>query len=233
MPRAKPVRPLMTGRRQLRLAALAALRRAALTVRGVPVAIDSPGDWSIPADRLPALIVRTAHETKTSFNRGMPEFTTTCALEVKAVVEAPTAAQAQDDIEALWYGIENTLLTDWSLVRMLQQVASVEISLDIRAEGARHLAGIAGSLSCEFAEIFDPTALPPGDATWPLDPPAPAPLERVGIHADLIAPADPSGTYPNPPFPESVTPAPRTHGPDGRDEGTLAIDPQDLHGDQL
>jgi hypothetical protein len=228
MPRALPARLPMTGRRQVRLAALAALTRAALAVRGVPVELRSPGDWSLPAANLPAIVLRTGAETKTSFNRGVPEFTTVCALEVKAVVEAPTAAQAQDDIEALWYGIENALLYDFSLVGMTQQFATVETALDIRAEGARHLAGIAASFACEFAETFDPTDPPPSAEPWPLNPPAPAPLERIGIHADTIQPADPTGTYPDPPFPAVVTPAPRTHGPDGRDEGALVITPQDL-----
>lgn len=218
-PASRPV----TGRRQLRLAALGALERAQLGVRGVPVSIYSPGDWNVPADCLPALIVRTSHETKSSFNRGMPEFTTSCALDVKAVVEASTAEQAQDDIEALWYAVENALLLDWSLVRMLQQFASIETALDIRAEGARHLAGIAGSFACEFAEMFDPVEPEPDPAPWPVDTPAPAPLEHIGIHADTISPADPAGTYPDPAFPDSVTPAPRTRGPDGRDEGTLDI----------
>lgn len=214
MKRESPTLPRMTGRRQLRLAALAALERAALAVRGVAVALQSPGDWNIPADCLPAVVVRTAHETKTSFNRGMPEFTTSCTLEIKAVLEASTAGQAQDDIEALWFAIENALLCDWSLVRMLQQIASIETALDIKADGARHLAGIAGSFACEFAEMFDPVEIAP----------APPALERVGVHVDLIAPADHLGTYPDPPFPDAVTPAPRVHGPDGRDEGTLDID---------
>ncbi|WP_233869684.1 hypothetical protein [Paraburkholderia adhaesiva] len=196
----------------MRLAAVDALARASLAVRGEPVTLHSPGDWNPPADRLPAVFVRTGRETKTSFNRGLPEFTTECALEVKAIVKAPTAAQAQDDIEALWFAIENALLLDPALIAITQQFASVETALDIRAEGARHLAGIAASFAAEFPEMFDPAARFPA-------------LAGVGLHADTIRPADPSGTYVNPPFPASVTPAPRTHGPDGRDEATLVVLP--------
>ncbi|MBC8729440.1 hypothetical protein [Paraburkholderia sp. UCT2] len=218
------IRPLpMLGRRQVRLAALGALQRAALRVAGRPVLIRSPGDWAAPSDVLPAVIVRTAHESKSSFNRGMPQFTTTCSLEVKAMVEAATGEAAQDAIESLWYAVENALLLDWSLVRMLQQFVSVESVLDIRADGARHLAGIAASFRCEFPEMYDPTVEQPQPAPWPLDPPAPAPLESVGLHADLTNRADPTGTYPAPPFPQAVVPAPRTHGPDGRDEGRLDV----------
>jgi hypothetical protein len=213
----------MLGRRQLRLAALGALSRAALEVGGVPVVIQSPGDWSVPADVLPAVIVRTSQESKTSITRGMPEFTTSCALDVKAMLEAATAEAAQDAIESLWFAIENALLTNWSLVRMLQQFSSVDTALDIRAEGTRHLAGIAASFHCEFAEMYDPTQATPDVAPWPDDAPPPVPLDRFTADVDPVNVADPTGTYPAPLFPEAVVPAPRTHGPDGRSEGVLDI----------
>lgn len=49
------------------------------------------------------------------------------------------------------------------------------------------------------------------------------PLDSIGLHVDTAQPFDPNGTYANPPFPASVHPAPRTSGPDGRDEGALNI----------
>lgn len=55
--------------------------------------------------------------------------------------------------------------------------------------------------------------------------PTGTPITSVGIHADLGAPFDPNGTYtPStdaPPY--TPAPAPRTSGPDGRDEGALDI----------
>jgi hypothetical protein len=218
----------MLGRRQVRLAAVGALNGAALTVNGVPVTVQSPGDWSVPPDVLPAVIVRTGNESKNSIVRGPPEYTTTCTLEVKAIVESATGAQAQDDIEALWYAIEETLLTDYSFTGMLQQVSGIDTVLEISAQGARHLGGIAGLFRCEYFEAFEwsepdagpPTPVPP----WPNNPPLPVPLEEMGTHVDLTNVYDPSATYPNPPFPSSVVPAPRTQGPDGRDEGTLDND---------
>ncbi|MGF6978953.1 hypothetical protein QFZ94_007468 [Paraburkholderia sp. JPY465] len=217
----------MLVRRRLRLAALGALNGAALIDRGTPVTVQSPGDWAVPAAVLPVVIVRTSHEGKESEGRGMPRFTTTCTLEVKATVEASTAQEAQDAIEALWFSVEQALFTDYSLVGMLQQFEAVESALEIRADGARHLAGIAASFRCECFESFDPTEAVPAPGAWPVDPPPPAPLDQVATHVDTIAPADKTGTYPNPPFPDAVTPAPRTQGPDGRDEGTLVINPQD------
>ncbi|MGF6792769.1 hypothetical protein [Paraburkholderia sp. 35.1] len=218
-----PVALPMLGRRQLRLAAIGALANAALTDRGTPVTIQSPGDWSLPDGILPVIVVRTSGETKNSVNRGMPEFTTGCTLEVKAAVLATTASAAQDAIEALWYSVEQALFTDWSLVRIVQQFASVDTALEIRADGSRHIAGIAAAIQCEFFEAFDPTAAAPTPGAWPADPAPPAPFESIDIHVDTGAPFDPSGTYPNPPFPDAVTPAPRTQGPDGRDEGYIDI----------
>jgi hypothetical protein len=49
------------------------------------------------------------------------------------------------------------------------------------------------------------------------------PLQTVDINVDTAAPFDPNGTYANPPFPSAVNPAPRTSGPDGRNEGALTI----------
>ncbi|CAG9248563.1 conserved hypothetical protein [Burkholderia diffusa] len=223
MPRPIPIALPMLGRRQLRLAAVAALVRATLNVRNVPVGILSPGDWNIPVDTLPALVVRTAHETKTSFQRGEPQFTTVCALEIKAVIAAPTASQAQDDIETLWYAIENALLLDWSLVRMTQQFATVETVMAIRAEGAQHIAGIAGSFACEYVEAFDPTTDPPPGADWPLVPTVPNYIEQITVTVDPVNVADATGTYPDASFPQAITPAPRTQGPDGRAEGYLVL----------
>ncbi|WP_233854193.1 hypothetical protein [Paraburkholderia sp. HD33-4] len=218
-----PVALPMIGRRQLRLAAIGALTNAALTDRGTPVTIQSPGDWSVPDTKVPVVIVRTTGETKTSATKGMAQFTTGCTLEVKAVVVALTGADAQDAIEALWYSVEQALFTDWSLVRIVQQFATVDSALEIRADGSRHLAGIAAAIQCEFYEAFDPLAVAPSPGTWPADPNATAPFESIDIHVDMTRPFDPNGTYPNPPFPDAVTPAPRTQGPDGRDEGFIDI----------
>lgn len=224
----------MLGRRQLRLAAVGALARANLTVGGATVEIQSPGDWNVPPERLPVVIVRTGTERKASIVRGPPEFTTNCTLEVKAMIEGPTGEDAQDAIEALWFDVEAALLTNYSLVGMLQQFAAIDSALEIKADGARHLAGIAGAFHCEFFESWSdhiadapqPPVAPPAPPAppWPNDPPAPVPLDGMRSSVDLTNVVDPTGTYPNPPFPDAVMPAPRTRGPDGRDEGALDTD---------
>ena len=217
-----PLQPML-GRRQLRLAVLGALNSASLAVNGVPVTIMSPGDWTVIPEELPAIIVRTANESKTSFNKGgAPRFVTTCVLEVKAIVEESTAEAAQDSIEALWYAVENAILQNYSVIAMLDQVAGIDSGLEISAEGSRHLAGIAGAFRCEFPETaYDITQDEPEATQWPNDPPPPAPLDAVSVVADLTNVFDATGTYTDPSFPQAVTPAPRTQGPDGRAEGTI------------
>lgn len=213
----------MIGRRLLRLAVVGALRGVGLTVNGQPVNQESPGDWDIPEDQLPLLTVRTGDENKQAQTSGQPNFTTTCDVVVRAVVANTTAEAAQDDVELLWYSIEFAMLTNFSLLRATQRIASVHTKLDIKADGAKHLAGIVGVFSLEYVEEFDAMVAPPPLTTWPNDPPAPVPLTELTLTDDLVDVYDATGTYANPPFPAAVLPEPRASGPDGRAEGGLTF----------
>lgn len=207
------------ARRQLRLAVLAALQ-------SIPsVTVSSPGDWATPPAKLPAIQMRVARDRKESVGRTMPQFTTTATIEIEARVEATTGEAAQDAIEALGYSIEQAVLTNYSVVGMTQQVSSIDSEIEITAEGKKHLAGIKMSMAFEMFEAFDPTVTAPAATTWPVTPPATVPLDSIGIHADMNSPFDPNGTYtPSTDAPTyTPTPAPRTTGPDGRDEGALDI----------
>ncbi len=209
----------MLARRQLRLAVLAALER-------IPnVTVDSPGDWATPPAKLPAILMRVGHEHKEALSRSMPEFTTLATIEIEARVEATTAAAAQDSIEALCYLIENTVLTDYSVIGMTQKVSSIDAISEITANGKMHLGGVKMAIGFEMMEAFDPTATPPPATAWPPSPPATVPLTSAGVHADLTNIFDPDGTYvPSTDAPAyTPVPAPRTIGPDGRDEGALDI----------
>ena len=62
----------------------------------------------------------------------------------------------------------------------------------------------------EFFELYEPNA--------PID------LQTITLNVDLQNIFDATGTYSNPPFPAAVVPAPRTTGPDGRDEGYVEAD---------
>lgn len=192
------------ARRQVRLAALAALQGANLGAT-----IECPGDWTTPPDILPAILLRTPRDRKESIARSQPDFTTTVTLELEARIEASSAVAAQDAIEALGYNIEQALFTSVGLIALLQQVASVDTETEISSDGRRHLGGIRMTIALELFEAFEPA---PGIA-----------LTSIGIHADMGNPFDPTATYAGSLFPAAVQPAPRTSGPDGRDEGALDI----------
>ena len=208
----------MSARRMLRLAVVALLRAE---IPGTTIV--SPGDWPTPPEKLPALLINVPTETKQSINRGQPEFTTTTSIVVQGQVVATTAEQAQDSIEDLAYCVENAILTGYWLNRIVQQFLTVQTEVECTAEGRRQLAGFRMTFSAETFESFDPTQEAPPGSSWPPAEPAIVPFTETGIHLDMAQPFDATGTYPDPPFPAAVLPAPRTSGPDGRDEGGLDI----------
>lgn len=207
----------MLARRQLRLAVMGALRPLCETVL-------SPGNWPTPPDKLPALLVNTPSESKQGLGPNVPQFNTSVTLVIQGQASAKTPELAQDAIDLLAYQVENAVFEDYSVVGMVQQFLSVQTDTDINSEGKDHLAGFRMTISCELYEVFDPTVAPAAGTTWPLEPAPTVALQGENVHLDLLNVYDPTGTYASPTFPASVTPAPRTSGPDGRDEGALQID---------
>jgi hypothetical protein len=199
----------MLARRQVRLAVVAALK-------GFPtlanVVIQSPGAVPTPPENLPAILVRCSREHKESINRGMPEFTSTVTIEVEARLSASNGVDAQDMIEALGYQVEQAILTNQPLIAIVQQVMAIDTDLEITTEARDVIAGYRASFHFELPEMFDPAV----SIDFP-------PLGGMGLHLDLINVFDPLGTYPGSPFPASVVPAPRSYGPDGRDEGAADL----------
>lgn len=193
------------ARRTVRLAVGAAITTAFPT----GYAIQSPGDWETPPDTLPAILYRTKRDDKAGFTRSAPNFTTTVQVEIEARIEAATAAAAQDAIDALGATLEQAIFTDYALTKLIQQIPACSTEIDITSEGRRHLAGLKMTMLLEVFEEFYPSITQP--------------LAEITIHADLAGTFDPSGTYTGSLFPTAVKPAPRTTGPDGRDEGALDI----------
>ena len=194
----------MLARRQVRLAVMAALASDLLA----GVNIYSPGDWNTPPEAMPALLMRVADERKESKQKGQPEFDTMVGVEMALRVSAPTAAGAQDALEALCYAVEMAVLTNHDLIKLLQQVASIDTVPEFSASGKLHFGGAVMKFGFEVFEAFDPFVVV-----------APVPLTSFGLHFDACAPFDATGTYENTLFPG--LPAPRTSGPDGRDEAAL------------
>lgn len=219
-----------------------AIRQAA--VAGITaiagITVDSPGDWAVETDRMPNIKLRCTSERKQSNAKSVPNFTTMVTIELIASLQALTDAAAQDAIEALGFSIENALFTYQPLITLLSQIQSVSTDTEITAQGEQHIARIRMSVDCETFEVFDPALINPGN--YPA-------FSEVVINADTASPFDPgqgvaftyfdvtgsvaaalavvtpgsAEVYPDPPFPASVVPAPRTTGPDGRNEGTLQI----------
>ena len=206
----------MLARRQLRLAVVASLGTICNTV-------SSPGNWPTPVELLPALLISVPTESKSSLGRNVPEFNTSASIVIQGQVTATTPEAAQDEIELLAYQVENAVLMDYSVNQMIQQFVTVQTETEITSEGKQHLAGFRMTIVAEMHEAFDPMLAPAVDSTWPIVPAATVQLAGVNVHLDAANVFDPSGTYSNPTFPTSVNPAPRTSGPDGRDEGALQI----------
>ncbi len=200
----------MLARRQLRLAALPALQ--ALT----GVTVDCPPVLSTPPKKMPYVGLRCGTERKAGpVTQQLATFTTTVPLEIIARVSATTKEAAQDEIEALAYRIEQAVLSLVTLTALVQKIAGVTTTTEISGEGSAFQAGIEMIVDCEVFEEFDPTVI--NADNYPR-------LEGVNVHVDAGRPFDATGDYPDAPFPDAVPPAPRTSGPDGRDEGSLVID---------
>ena len=207
----------MLARRQLRLAVMAALQTLCNSV-------ESPGNWATPDDVLPVLRVTVPSESKVSLGRSTPEFTTSASVVIQGKVSGSTPEFAQDALDLLAYQVENAVLKDYSVNLMAQQFSSVETATEISSEGRQHLGGFRMTIVVEMVESFDPTASIPIASTWPLTAPATVPLTGANVHLDSTNVFDATGAYSNPIFPDAVIPAPRTSGPDGRDEGAIQID---------
>lgn len=207
----------MTARRQLRLAVVSQL--SALNIAKV----FSPGTYPTDPENLPVLLVNAPTEAKQSLNKGLATFSTGVTLWVQGQVSRATAEDAQDAVELLLYQVEEAILKGYWINKIVEEFSSVTTDIQITAEGGPILAGFRMIIVAKTFELFDATAEPTAPAVWPPADPVLAPLQQVGIHADLTNVFSPTGTFPDPAFPDAVVPAPRTTGPDGRDEGVLEI----------
>jgi len=216
-----PLAQPMLARRMLRLAVMAALQP--LKASAGVATISSPGVWPTPQEKLPALLVNTPTEQKTAVTTGQANFTTGSSIVIQGQLSRSSPEEALDALEALAFAVENAVLTDYWVTRTVQRFTSVQTESEVTSEGGPHLAGFRMTLVGEMFETFDPTLVQPAETPWPPQSPVIVPLESMRIHLDTAQPFDASGTYPDPPFPDAVNPAPRTTGPDGRDEGALDI----------
>lgn len=209
--------PPDVARRTLRQLAVAALE-AAVANGNFAAEIQSPGNWNVPPEKLvgdlaqPLIMVRTPSDSKQSEGKQEPNFKTSVTLELKAFAPGATSGgDAQDAAEILDGWIEDAILRDFGFNDFLNQVAAIETTTEVLADGEHHYGGVAKRILCETKEDFEPQPPPP--------------FKIVFIVVDLQAPFDKSGDYPISPDapPYTPPPAPRDIGPDGRVEGELEI----------
>lgn len=200
----------MTQTADLRAAAVTALSN--ITDAGANVF--SPLDRPTWAGDYPVIFLTTPEEQKESLGTdGAPQFTVTATLQVIARVSMNQAqkdagaAQAMVELEKLQRQIEVALINNPALMSRLQQFAFVRVTKDVNGDGESNLGELKMDFGLEFyqgPEDFYQIQTNP--------------LETITVDGDLANVFDKSGTYSDPPFPESVASAPRTSGPDGRME---------------
>lgn len=184
----------------------------------------SPFDWPTAPTASPVILVHARKERKESLGRNTPEFNVTTTIEIIARTKAPAqvgdggSGAALAAAETLKAQIETALINNPAIWadpnggQRIQQFTSVDSELNTSSEGEMPMAELVMLIDVEFyqgPEVFFPIPT--------------VPLQTINLHVDTAAPFDPNGTYANPPFPSAVHPAPRTSGPDGRDEGALTI----------
>jgi hypothetical protein len=194
----------MLTRVKLRILALEALRNAR-TLAGENV---YEYDW--PTNKLtqPAILLNWDKEHKESMARTQPNFTTVARLILDIRIMAEDVVTARTRLDTLLWQIEQAILTDYNLRKQVQQFPFVDTESHIDSTTGEHIALAMMAIGLEFFE--DQNQYPPVNAV---------PLDQVAINVDLVNVFDATGTYPNPPFPNAVEPAPRSQGPDGRLEG--------------
>lgn len=176
----------------------------------------TPSDWPTWSQEYPVILVRAPHEEKESLGRATVEFTVVATIQIVARVElfadvADLGGEvAEEALEQLGRRIERLVINNPVLMTRLQQFSFVRSRQGFSAEGEKHLGELTVEIGMEFyqgpEDFFDLQA---------------PDLLELDVHLDTGRPFDANGVYLDPPFPAAVTPAPRTAGPDGRDEGAL------------
>jgi hypothetical protein len=183
----------------------------------------APRDWPTWDGSYPVVLVSAPEEDGASLGRNAPQFTVTTTVRIEARRQLPAtasdaaAASLMDGLQAMREQVKQAVINSPDLTKITQQYPFFRSRITTDPSGDEHLGQMVMDLGVEFYQG-------PEDF-WPIPL---ADITEMDIHVDSINIMDPGGTYTNPPFPQAVTPAPRTQGPDGRDEGYLVINPQTI-----
>ena len=179
----------------------------------------SPRDWSSSITDYPCVFVNTDAEDRDGLGPNTAqEFESIATIKVSARVQAP--AQANDGgavvamlaLELLKQQIDAALINNPAFFQVIEEIPFVRSKFNVDSEAAQHMGEVVIEYGMKFYEG------PENFFQVPV-----VPLTELTVDVDLTNIFDPTGTYPNPPFPAAVEPAPRTSGPDGRAEGGLDI----------
>lgn len=189
---------------------------AALTAKaGVGDNVFSPRTWRTVVEDEPILLVQSPKERKESLGRDAPQFTTTVTIRVVGRLRRKssgdddrTGAAVLVALGVLQRQVERAVINDYDLYRLIQQVAHVDVVSDVKSEGGY----VHGELVMDFGlETYQgPEEFGEVEADE---------IVNIATFLDLVNVFSPDGAFDETPFPDSVTPFPRTAGPDGRLEG--------------
>ena len=129
--------------------ALRAAAAAALAPLVAPGRVFQAPTWPLAPSVAPAILLNTSLEAKESLGKGAVEFTVTTQLVVRLQLAASTDAAAETAIEALADLAENTLLTDGTLMGMIEQVAHLQTELVVTPQAKSFMGEAAITLACE------------------------------------------------------------------------------------
>jgi hypothetical protein len=179
---------------------------AANTLAGANV--NFPGVWPTQKQNFPAVIIDVPHDHKDSLLRGQPSFNTTSYIGIEAQIWSTTLLDCKNKTYQLWDQITQAVIGDNAIIKVTQQFPTIDTKAEWNSGTEFFIGHITMMVAMEFyegPETYDTTAQATG-------------VNVLGVHVDAANIFDATGTYPATPWPDAVAAAPRTTGPDGRDE---------------
>ncbi len=223
----------MTTTAELRQLAVAALKGATPAGDRVYPA----RTWPTNQGDYPLIYLHAPVEEKEGLGRnGAPQYNVTATLRIAVRVEVQElprnggAEVATVELEDFQRRIERILINNPAIMQRVQQFPFIRSEIFDDGEAESNLAELVMDVGIEFyqgPEYFYPIDDQPDpgegfDAATEIAAISPVnPLLEVGVTHDLVNVADPTGIYPDSPYPATVVPAPRRTGPDGRAESGL------------
>ena len=180
--------------------------------------------WPADPNLFPMIEFMIPEEDKVPLGRNSPgQFTVTATVPIIIHVSQPEpgfdgtvaqgAAAVRGQLVDLCRQLEKAVVGAPELMKQIQQIAFIKIHSKANADGDFITGQRVMLLGLEYYQGPEDFNVVEGD-----------PLERFYATLDAQDPADPTGDYPDPAYPDAVTPAPRLSGPDGRAEGGLDLD---------